>query len=271
MLVTLFDRNMVKSGKGNLCVKHLSPAVNNKELYDLFATHGSIFSSKVSMDIAGKSKGYGFVQYQNPEDAAKAIPALDKTKVKGLEMIVQEYLPIEKRPKGSKPLTNLYVKNLPPNVTSKEELKKLFDSYGVMTSFAICENTLNDKKGWCGYVNFEKTEDAAKALKEMNDKEIGGIKLFVLYHVSKEKLYIERRRQNIEAKARTRKFTLHVKTVANEPLSEEVVRNELSSYGLIKSVNIQSHEAPENQKVNSAVGFVVFEKEEGAEKVMESV
>jgi polyadenylate-binding protein len=262
---------MIKGGKGNLCVKHLSPKINNKQLYDIFIRHGEIFSSKVAMDIDGKSKKYGFVQYLNPDNAAKAITALNKAKIEDSEIIVEEYLPIEKRSKGGKSLTNLYVKNLPPYVTSKEELKKLFDSYGGITSIAICENILGEMKGWYGFINFEKIEDAAKALNEMKDKEIGGIKLYVAYALSKERLSIERRRMDLEVKAKARKFTLYVKTVGNEPLSEAVVRNELSSYGPIKSVNIQSHDAPENQKANTAVGYVVFEAEEDAAKVMKSV
>ena len=47
------------------------------ELYSMFITLGPIVSAKIMRDKnSGYSFGYGFVQYENPADAAKATQQL---------------------------------------------------------------------------------------------------------------------------------------------------------------------------------------------------
>ena len=52
------------------------------ELYSMFITLGPIVSAKIMRDKnSGYSFGYGFVQYENPADAAKAIQQLNGLQV----------------------------------------------------------------------------------------------------------------------------------------------------------------------------------------------
>ena len=58
--------------------------MTDNELYSMFITVGQIVSAKIMRDkSSGYSYGYGFVHYQLPEDAAKAIATLN-----GLQVIL---------------------------------------------------------------------------------------------------------------------------------------------------------------------------------------
>lgn len=53
-------------------------------LRDVFAPFGTVSDSKIITDkISGKSKGYGFVEMENEEEAKKAIVSLNNTMVMG--------------------------------------------------------------------------------------------------------------------------------------------------------------------------------------------
>lgn len=72
----------------------------------------------------------------------------------------------------------LYVGNLSKNVT-EEELKGIFTSYGSLTSAVIIKDRMSqDSKGF-GFVEFQNTEDATKAMNELNSKEIKGRSIVV--------------------------------------------------------------------------------------------
>ena len=65
-----------------LMIVCLFQSMIDTELYSMFITLGPIVSAKIMRDKnSGYSFGYGFVQYENPADAAKAIQQLNGLQV----------------------------------------------------------------------------------------------------------------------------------------------------------------------------------------------
>jgi RNA recognition motif-containing protein len=84
-----------------LYVGGLPYAVTEQQLQDLFSAHGSVVSAKVITDkYTGQSRGFGFVEMSSPEEAKKAITALNGTQLDGRSLTVNEAKPQENRSAG---------------------------------------------------------------------------------------------------------------------------------------------------------------------------
>lgn len=66
----------------------MSESIDNVKLQELFHKFGEILSCKVAMFEDGKSKGYGFVQFDSDESANSAIEKLNGSTVDGKQMYV---------------------------------------------------------------------------------------------------------------------------------------------------------------------------------------
>ncbi|RCH99889.1 hypothetical protein CU097_012757 [Rhizopus azygosporus] len=85
----------------NLYVKNLDPTINNNDLFNLFRQFGRIVSARVMTNPAtGQSKGYGFVSYGKPEEAALALNEMDGMLVRSKQIIVAYHEP--KKPRQEK-------------------------------------------------------------------------------------------------------------------------------------------------------------------------
>ena len=74
-----------------LFVGSLPWAINDQTLKEAFEAHGSVVSAKVVTDRAtGRSRGFGFVEMENAEDAQKAIKALNDSELGGRNIVVNE-------------------------------------------------------------------------------------------------------------------------------------------------------------------------------------
>src|SRR5208337_1661787 len=79
-----------------LYVGNLAYSVSNSDLEELFSKIGQVQSVAVIMDkFTGQSKGFGFVEMTNAEDAAKAIEQFNDTELKGRSIKVNEAKPRE--------------------------------------------------------------------------------------------------------------------------------------------------------------------------------
>ena len=78
----------------NIYVGNLDYKVNENELQELFEQYGSVDSAKIIIDkYNGRSKGFGFVTMENPDEANKAISELNGATFKNREMVVNEARP----------------------------------------------------------------------------------------------------------------------------------------------------------------------------------
>ena len=81
-----------------LYVGGLSYGTTDKQLEDLFATHGTVESARVITDkFTGRSKGFGFVEMGSGAEAQTAMQALNGTDFDGRNITVNEARPQEKR------------------------------------------------------------------------------------------------------------------------------------------------------------------------------
>ncbi|MEN8118538.1 MAG: RNA-binding protein [Bacteroidota bacterium] len=78
----------------NLFVAKLSSSTTGDDLQELFSAHGEVTSAKVIFDReTGNSKGFGFVEMPNDEEANAAIAALNESELDGNEIVVKEANP----------------------------------------------------------------------------------------------------------------------------------------------------------------------------------
>ena len=72
----------------NLYVKNLADSIDDKELEKLFADFGAIQSAKVMLNEEGRSKGFGFVSFVDPENATKAVTDMNGKHISGKPLYV---------------------------------------------------------------------------------------------------------------------------------------------------------------------------------------
>lgn len=81
-----------------LFVGSLAWATTDETLKEFFSQIGEVTSANVVTDrYSGKSRGFGFVEYANEEDAKKAIKELNGKELDGREIVVNEAKPREER------------------------------------------------------------------------------------------------------------------------------------------------------------------------------
>ena len=85
----------------NLYIGNLSWGVSEEELQQLFEAYGEVSSCKIVKDkMTNRSKGFGFVEMPNNDEANAAINALNGKDVGGRNISVNEARPREERPAG---------------------------------------------------------------------------------------------------------------------------------------------------------------------------
>lgn len=82
----------------NIYVGNLSWNLKDQDLSNLFASHGEVASAKIVTDkFTNRSKGFGFVEMPNDDQAQAAIAALNGSEVDGRNIVVNESRP---KPEG---------------------------------------------------------------------------------------------------------------------------------------------------------------------------
>ncbi|KAG6866964.1 hypothetical protein C0991_003880 [Blastosporella zonata] len=263
------DPALRKTGQGNIFIKNLDEAIDNKALHDTFAAFGNVLSCKVATDEHGRSKGYGFVHYETSEAGEQAIKAVNGMLLNDKKVFVG--LHISRKERQSKldeikaQFTNLYVKNLDLEVT-QEEFEKLFSKYGAVTSALVSVDEEGKSKGF-GFVNFEQHEDAQKAVDELNDFELNGKKLFVSRAQKKAEREEELRNSYEQAKmeklSKYQGVNLYIKNLEDD-VDDEKLRAEFEPFGTVTSCKVMR----DDKSVSKGFGFVCFSSPDEATKAV---
>ena len=84
-----------------LFVGNLSFETTENDLQDAFAAHGTVTETNLMMDrTTGRPRGFGFITMSSPEEAQKAIAALNGSQLGGRALTVNVAKPREERPAG---------------------------------------------------------------------------------------------------------------------------------------------------------------------------
>ncbi len=212
----------LKAQYTNIYVKNVDPEVTSEEFEQMFAKFGPTVSCALQKDEAGASKGFGFVNYENHEDAKKAVEELHDTELKGKKLFVAR---AQKRSERDEELrrsheasrieqesktqgVNLYIKNIdggcwgdegpraPGDEANSdvrradewddERLRAEFDAFGTITSCKIMRDDKTGASRGFGFVCYTSSDEATKAVAEMNGKMIGTKPLYVAIAQRKE-------------------------------------------------------------------------------------
>ena len=161
------DPAVRRSCVGNIFIKNLDKAIDNKALLDTFAQFGTITSAKVAMDGQGNSKGYGFVQFETQEAAQAAIDNVNGMELNDKQVYVGPFQRrAERSNTGEAKFNNVYVKNLSENLRD-EKLREKFAEHGAVTSCVIMRDEEGKSKGF-GFVCYEEPEGAAAAVEKLD-------------------------------------------------------------------------------------------------------
>jgi len=84
-----------------LFVGNLSFDTTENDLQDAFAAHGTVTEANIMMDrTTNRPRGFAFVTMSSPEEAQKAIEALNGAQLGGRALTVNIARPREERPGG---------------------------------------------------------------------------------------------------------------------------------------------------------------------------
>uniref|UniRef100_A0A3B4BGV4 RRM domain-containing protein n=1 Tax=Periophthalmus magnuspinnatus TaxID=409849 RepID=A0A3B4BGV4_9GOBI len=144
--------------KTNLYIRGLHPGTTDQDLVKLCQPYGKIVSTKAILDkTTNKCKGYGFVDFDSPAAAQKAVTALKSSGVQAQMAKQQEQDP-----------TNLYISNLPVSM-DEQELESMLKSFGQVISTRILRDANGTSRG-VGFARMESTEKCEAIIQHFNGK-----------------------------------------------------------------------------------------------------
>lgn len=192
------DHSFDKSKFNNVFVKNLSESTTKEDLLKIFGEYGTITSAVVMIGMDGKSRCFGFINFENPDAASRAVQELNGKKINDKEWYVgraqkksEREMELKRRFEQSLKDAadkyqglNLYLKNLDDSI-GDDQLRELFSNFGKITSYKVMRDQNGLSKG-SGFVSFSTREEASQALTEMNGKMISGKPLYVAFAQRKE-------------------------------------------------------------------------------------
>lgn len=236
------DPALRKSGVGNVFIKNLDKSIDNKALYDTFSTFGNILSCKIMNDEHGNSKGYGFVHFETNEAAEQAIKHVNNMLLNDKKVFVGKFMSKNQRAEAysmtNKKFTNVYVKNF--GDMEDDTLRDMFEKYGEITSAVVARGEDSKSKGF-GFVNFKDAEAADRAVRDLNESDLNGKKLFVgRFQKKAERVSVLKKiheEKKMERNNRYMGINLYIKNL-DDTIDDERLKKEFASFGTITSAKV---------------------------------
>eukprot|EP01049_Picozoa_sp_SAG25_P007428 SAG25_NODE_606_length_6610_cov_5.739671_2_plen_635_part_00 len=214
----------------NVYVKNLDKATSEEALREFGGQFGEVTSLTIMVDNDGGSRGFGFVNFASPEEAATAVEGMNgktigestqeiyagraqKKEERSAELKKKfDTLRAERQQKYQG--VNLFVKNLDEEVDD-EKLRTEFAPFGTITSAKVMSEekqvsgtdggpptTKTVSKGF-GFVCFSTPEEATKAVTELNGRMIGTKPIYVALAQRKEARRAQLEAQMAQRQAQT--------------------------------------------------------------------
>ncbi|XP_059145490.1 RNA-binding motif, single-stranded-interacting protein 3-like isoform X3 [Physella acuta] len=154
----------------NLYIRGLNPSTTDKDLVNLCNSFGKITSTKAIIDqTTNKCKGYGFVDFENPQAAELAVQALQN---QGIQAQMAKKLHVYSHQQQEQDPTNLYIANLPMYFMEKN-LENMFKEYGTVISTRILRKPDGLSRG-VGFARMESKEKCDQIINAFNNKMLPG-------------------------------------------------------------------------------------------------
>merc|ERR1712128_343159 len=199
------------------------------------------------------------------------------------KVFVGRFVPRKEREKElgekAKKFTNVYIKNFGEDL-GDEKLKEVFSKFGKITSYKVVKEKdlaqhaegaeiLADESGknkGFGFVSFEDSESAEKAVEELNGVEMFGKTLYVGRAQKKAERQQELKKKfeqlKVDRISRYQGVNLYVKNL-DDTIDDERLRKEFSPYGTITSARVTTDDGR-----SKGFGFVCFSSPEEATRAV---
>lgn len=150
-----------KLSETNLYIRGLSADTTDAKLHQMCERFGKIVSTKAIIDNeTTKCKGYGFVDFELPEAAQKAV-----------QKLTSEGHLVQMAKKQEEDPTNIYFSNLPDWIGDKS-LREMLEPYGEVVSTRILrhpgQNGSEGRSKGVGFARMHKADQCEKIIEKFN-------------------------------------------------------------------------------------------------------
>ncbi|KAI3472006.1 hypothetical protein Pfo_028694 [Paulownia fortunei] len=168
----------------NLYVKNMDTDVSEEVLKEKFSEYGKILSLVISKDDNGLSRGFGFVNFENPDDANVLYVARAQKKSERAELLRRQFEEKRKAQILKYQASNVYVKNIDDDITD-EDFREHFSQCGTITSAKLMRDDKGVSKGF-GFVCYSTPDEANKAVNSLHGSILRWKPLYVAIAQRKE-------------------------------------------------------------------------------------
>ncbi|KAJ6299030.1 hypothetical protein OIU76_020081 [Salix suchowensis] len=243
----------------SLYVGDLETNVTDSQLYDLFNQVGQVVSVRVCRDLTSRrSLGYGYVNYSNPQDAARALEMLNFTPLNGCPIrVMYSHRDPSNRKSGA---GNIFIKNLDKAIDHKA-LHDTFSAFGNILSCKVATDSSGQSKGY-GFVQFDSEEAAQKAIEKLNGMLLNDKQVYKKYE--REVELKQRFEQSMkEAADKFQGANLYIKNL-DDSIGDEKLKELFTPFGTITSCKVMR----DPNGISRGSGFVAFSTPEEASRAL---